>query len=248
MEFDLIIDSHSHWGPSLSMGTEVTTAELQRQLKQSGVNYVVLIPFPSTAIASNDINVRLLEETKRIRSFLPYHYIRECFEAEGFDPIPTEYYGGKWHWMRGWQDCASNYEVLRDSALPGLIEKLRVISKPIVFEEDLDFTVKFVQMADGLTLIIPHLGLLGGDPYDFLEAFKDNESIYFDTALASREQIRKFVETVGPERVLFGSDIPFSSMATELDKVLSLPISREDKELILAKNVIRLAKLEDLVG
>jgi predicted TIM-barrel fold metal-dependent hydrolase len=244
MEFDLIIDSHSHWGPSLSMGTEVTTAELQRQLKQSGISYVVLIPFPSTAIAKNDINVRLLEETGRIKSFIPYHYIRENYDAEGFNPIPHEYYGGKWHWMRGWQDAASNYQVLDDPALPGLIEKLRTIKKPIVFEEDLDFTEKFVDMAFGVTLIIPHLGLLGGNPYDFLRAFKENESICFDTALASREQIRKFVETIGPERVIFGSDVPFGSMHSELEKILSLTISHGDKELLLFKNIIRLAKLD----
>ena len=118
-----------------------------------------------------------------------------------------------------------------------------MIKKPIVFEEDFDFTVKFVDMAEGVTLIIPHLGLLGGNPYDFLSAFKDNESIYFDTALASRDQIKKFVETVGPERVLFGSDVPFGSMRSELDKILSLPISREDKEMLLYKNIINLAKL-----
>ena len=243
MEFDLIIDSHSHWGPSLSMGTEVTTAELQRQLKGSGISYVILIPFPSTAIANNDINIKLLEETKRIKSFLPYHYIRENYDVEGFDPIPDKYYGGKWHWMRGWQDTASNYQVLDDPGLPGLIEKLRAINKPIVFEEDFDFTVRFVDMAEGVTLIIPHLGLLGGNPYDFLKAFKDNESIYFDTALASRDQIKKFVETIGPERVIFGSDVPFGSMHSELDKILSLQISREDKELLLYKNIIDLAKL-----
>ncbi|MBP8745053.1 MAG: amidohydrolase family protein [Syntrophorhabdus sp.] len=244
MEFDLIIDSHSHWGPSLSMGTEVTTAELQRQLKASGISHVVLIPFPSTAIANNEINIKLLEETKQIQSFIPYHYIRENYDTDGFNPIPEAYSGGKWHWMRGWQDTASNYEVLDDPLLPGLIEKLRKINKPIVFEEDFEFTVKFVNMAEGVTLIIPHLGLLGGNPYDFLRAFKDNESIYFDTALASRDQIKKFVETIGPERVIFGSDVPFGSMASELDKVMSLQIPREDKELLLYKNIINLAKLD----
>ncbi len=100
------------------MGTEVASDELQRQLKRSGISYVVLIPFPSTAIANNDINVKLLEETKRIKSFLPYHYIRENYNVDGFDPIPDEYYGGKWHWMRGWQDSASNYQVLDGPRAP----------------------------------------------------------------------------------------------------------------------------------
>jgi len=188
--------------------------------------------------------VQLLEETKRVKSFIPYHYIRENYDVNVFDPIPDKYYGGKWHWMRGWQDTASNYKVLDDPALPGLIEKLRKINKPIVFEEDLAFTVKFVDMADGVTLIIPHLGLLGGNPYDFLRAFKHNKSIYFDTALASRDQILKFVETIGPGRVLFGSDVPFGSMRSELDKVLSLSVSHEDKEMLLFKNIIELAKLD----
>ncbi|HBA55703.1 MAG TPA: hypothetical protein DCZ04_14950 [Syntrophorhabdus aromaticivorans] len=244
MDFECIIDSHSHWGPSETLGVNVTTEELERQAKASGISRVVVIPFPSTAISNNRINVQLLEEAKKVPHFIPYHYIREDYDREGFDPIPEPYYGGKWHWMRGWQDTASNYEVLKDGALPNLIDQLRKINKPIIFEEDLDFTVKFVEMAPGLTLIIPHLGLLGGNPYDFLKAFRDNRSVYFDTALGTRDQILRFVEAIGPERVLFGSDVPFGSMRSELDKVLALPISHADKEMLLSKNIIRLTSLD----
>ena len=144
--------------------------------------------------------------------------------------------------MRGVQDSASNYEVLDDKALPGLIEKLRKIGKPIIFEEELSFTERFVEMADEVPLIIPHLGLLGGNQVDFLQSFKDNKDIYFDTALASRDMILRFVETVGPDRILFASDVPFGSMWSELSKVTTLPISDEDKEKILYKNFVRLTK------
>src|SRR3972149_2289658 len=61
-----IIDSHTHWGPSLTMGTEVTTEELLRQAEQSGVNQIVIFPFPSTALADERINERLLEEAGRV--------------------------------------------------------------------------------------------------------------------------------------------------------------------------------------
>jgi len=44
------------------------------------------------------------------------------------------------------------------------------------------------------------------------------------------------VETIGPERILFGSDVPFGSMKPELTKVLTLPIPDGEKELILSKN------------
>ena len=61
-----IIDSHTHWGPSLTMGTEVTTEELLRQAEQSGVNQIVIFPFPSTALADERINEKLLEEAHRV--------------------------------------------------------------------------------------------------------------------------------------------------------------------------------------
>ncbi|HOJ43767.1 MAG TPA: amidohydrolase family protein [Syntrophorhabdaceae bacterium] len=243
MEFEYIIDSHCHWGPSITLGIDITTKELQNQMKQSGVTHVFIIPFPSTAIDNNEINVRLLEETKKIKDFIPYHYIREDYDIEGFDPIPEGYYGGKWHWMRGWQDSASNYKVLEDKALPGLIEKIKKTNKPVIFEEELRFTEIFVEMAEGMKIIIPHLGLLGGNPMSFLKSFKEKENVYFDTALASQNEILKFVETVGPHRVIFGSDVPFGNMKHELSKVLNLPISYIDKELLLFKNIARITGL-----
>ncbi len=244
MKPDLIIDSHSHWGPSITLGIDVTTAELLGQRQQSGIDYVIIIPFPSTAIARNSVNMEVLAETGRVPSFFPYHYIREDYDAEGFDPIPAEYLGGKWHWMRGWQDSASNYQVLDDESLPRLVEKIRKTGKPIIFEEELDFTKRFVDMFPGLPLIIPHLGMLGGYPGDFLKAFEKAETVYFDTALGSRDMIGEFVRTIGPERVLFGSDVPFGSMRSELSKVLALSLPDSDRHLVLAGNVMRLTGLE----
>ena len=238
MALDTIIDSHTHWGHSLTMGSTVTTGELLAQQKESGVTQVILIPFPSTAIASNEINLRVLEEAAKVSSFIPYFYIREDFPR-----IPEEYYGGKWHWMRGVQDASSNYRVLDDPQLPALISDLTEIGKPIVFEEEFEFTEKFVAMAPGMPIIIPHLGMLGGNPSDFLEAFRDKSCIYFDTALASQSTIQKFVDTIGPERILFAADVPFGNMRSEVSKVHALTIPDSDKELILSKNIIRLAKL-----
>lgn len=240
LDFEYIIDSHTHWGPSLSMGIEVTTDELLKQKAEAGITHVVIMPFPSTAIETNEINLRLLDETKRVKWFIPYHYIREDFERDGFEPVPDGYFGGKWHWMRGVQDSSSNYKVLNDPKLPGLIERLKATKRPILFEEELSFTERFIEMAEGVTFIIPHLGLLGGDPYRFLESFKGYENVFFDTALAGREQILRFVEVIGPKRVLFASDVPFGYMATELQKVVSLPIPDDEKEFILFRNIIRL--------
>lgn len=236
-----IIDSHTHWGPSVTMGTEVTTREILRQAEQSGVDRIVIFPFPSQALADETINRDLLAECRRIDPFIPYYYIPEDLRA-----IPREdgFYGGKWHWTRGIQDVSSNYEVLKDPDLPKFIETSQGIDLPIVFEEELAFTEAFVRMTRTLKVIIPHMGLLGGSPMDFLERFKNRENVFFDTALASRNTIAAYVDQVGSERILFGSDIPFGTMKSELRKVLSLQIGDREKENILGGNLKRLIKLD----
>jgi predicted TIM-barrel fold metal-dependent hydrolase len=233
--YETIVDSHVHWGPSITLGMEVTTPAILREQKESGVTHVIILPFPSTAIMNNDVNAQLLAETQKVAHFIPYFYIRE-----NFSPIPPGYFGGKWHWMRGWQDTESNYNVLQDSELPDLVEKLLNVGKPIIFEEELDFTVQFVDRFPDLKLIIPHLGMLGGNPLDFLRRFKNKENIYFDTALGQTGTIHEFVRTLGPERVIFGSDIPFGSMENELSKVLAVPLNNADTERILYRNILEL--------
>ncbi len=162
-----IIDSHTHWGPSVTLGIDVTSEELLRQARQSRMERVVIFPFPSQALADEGINSRLLEEAKKNKVFIPYYYI-----PEDLRPIPRErgFLGGKWHWVRGLQDCSSNYSVLEDSNLGAFIEESEEIDLPIVFEEELGFTEAFVKRTKSLKIIIPHLGMLGGNPLDFLQA------------------------------------------------------------------------------
>jgi predicted TIM-barrel fold metal-dependent hydrolase len=50
----------------------------------------------------------------------------------------------------------------------------------------------------------------------------------------------RFVQEIGAERVLSGSDIPLGTMANELQKILTLPISDREWEAILGGNICRL--------
>jgi predicted TIM-barrel fold metal-dependent hydrolase len=222
------------------MGTEVTTEELLRQSEQNGVSRIVIFPFPSMALADEGVNDKVIDEANRVKKFIPYYYVPETMK-----PIPEGkgFYGGKWHWMRGIQDSSSNYKALEDLKLKEFIEASEKIDLPIVFEEELAFTESFVKKTKNLKIIIPHLGMLGGDPLDFLRVFKKRENVYFDTALISSNTAMKFIEKIGHERILFGSDIPFGTMKWELEKVLSLPIGDDKKEWILSKNLKRLIGL-----
>jgi predicted TIM-barrel fold metal-dependent hydrolase len=85
--------------------------------------------------------------------------------------------------------------------------------------------------------------MLGGDPLDFLRAFKHNKNVYFDTSLARPGIIMEYLRTIGPERLIFGSDVPFGMMSQELEKIFSLPIGEDERNLILSKNIKGLIRL-----
>jgi predicted TIM-barrel fold metal-dependent hydrolase len=192
------------------------------------------------ALVDEGINQKLLDEAARVGEFIPYYYIPETMRLI---PDGKGFYGGKWHWMRGIQDCSSNYQALEDPRLGEFIEASEKIDLPIILEEELAFTEAFVKKTKSLKIIIPHLGMLGGNPMDFSQAFKGRENVYFDTALASTDTVMRYIEKIGHERILFGSDIPFGTMKRELEKVLSLPIGDDKKERILSKNLKKLIGL-----
>ncbi len=83
-----------------------------------------------------------------------------------------------------------------------------------------------------------------GNPMDFLARFKGRENIYFDGALAGQGTIKAYVDQVGMERVLFGSDVSFETMKDKLRKVLSLKVGDREMENILGGNLKRMTGLE----
>jgi len=236
-----IIDAHTHWGPSVTLGMDVTSEELLNQADKSGVEKIIIFPFPSQALADEGVNEKVLGEARHSERFIPYYYI-----PDDLRPIPKDkgFCGGKWHWTRGVQDCSSNYEVLKDPRLDEFIEESEQIDLPIIVEEDLAFTKMFAKRTKTLKIIIPHLGMLGGNPLDFIGSFKDNKNIFFDTALAGQNTILQFIRQLGPERILFGSDVPFGTIKGELGKILSLPIGDNEKELIFSRNIKDLIRLD----
>ncbi len=63
---------------------------------------------------------------------------------------------------------------------------------------------------------------------------------YADTALAPIGHMRHFIQTYGPDRLLFGSDFPFGMPGHELRKVLALDLSSTDLGKVLSGNLLGL--------
>ncbi len=221
----------------MSLGINVDPVGVIEQMKVSGVHRCMVFPFPSMALRDSKIIGWVVDQCRKYRVFYPFYYV-----LNDLKPVPSSprFVGVKWHWVRGISDFKSNYDVLKDEGLHELVDSFVKQKLPVIFEEELDFTKKFVKMFPDVTLIIPHLGMLGGAPLDFLEEFKGCENVFFDTSLAPASILEGFIREIGVNRVIYGSDIPFGSIETEKNKMLRLNLRDEDMELILGRNILSL--------
>jgi predicted TIM-barrel fold metal-dependent hydrolase len=79
--------------------------------------------------------------------------------------------------------------------------------------------------------------------YEKMVIFFENSNVYFDTAVAPLEAIQYILDHVGPERVIFASDVSgtklpfFNFPKVELQKLAKLNLDQDSYRLILAANI-----------
>ncbi|MCL2147150.1 MAG: amidohydrolase family protein [Synergistaceae bacterium] len=97
----------------------------------------------------------------------------------------------------------------------------------------------------GGVIIAAHLG--GHAQWNDVEDYLAGTCIYLDTSMGfeyfSEEQFLRIVEKHGADKILFGSDAPWSNAATEIEHLKSLPLPGEAITAILGGNAGRLLKL-----
>lgn len=94
-------------------------------------------------------------------------------------------------------------------------------------------------------LIFAHMG--GMLQWDLVEYFLAGENIYFDLAycniLGNSQQISRIIQKHGADKILYGTDYPWTSPAALTRFVHNLPLTQEEKEQIFYKNAASLLNL-----
>ena len=130
------------------------------------------------------------------------------------------------------------YEKCCELRLPVLIhcgDRRRDFSHPRHLRRALD---RFPE----LTVIAAHLG--GWSLWDeALEALLST-NCYLDISSSMMfmppEQTATYIRAYGVHRILFGTDFPVWDPATEVERLLALPLSEEEKQMIASQNARRL--------
>lgn len=61
-----------------------------------------------------------------------------------------------------------------------------------------------------------------------------------ETSLIDGDMVASAIRTLGAERLIFGSDVPWSVPKVEIEKIASLDVYRDDINKVLYKNAGRL--------
>jgi len=199
-----VIDAHVHVGANRNTkyyGEE----ELWRNLKEAGAEGAVIFAFPEDIYRIVDnvesrigANEYVLKVASRSRYLYPFYFVWNDYAIpDNLD----QYCGVKWH--RHYDEPRYDYDDPRCKRFLHEIKKLKI---PVILEEEFNETKRFIRENPEIDVIIPHIGKLNGG-YVRMEAFYDDENIYFDTSTASIEAIRNCLEAVGPSRIIFGPDV-----------------------------------------
>ena len=94
-------------------------------------------------------------------------------------------------------------------------------------------------------MVAAHLG--GQRQWNEVEEYLVGTDMYMDTSMGMNyyphDQFVRIVKNHGADKILFGSDSPWSRAGEEIEALNSLSLTQEEKDLILHKNAKRILKI-----
>jgi predicted TIM-barrel fold metal-dependent hydrolase len=242
----MIIDSHVHIGNDRD-GTRQTVLGLKKNMKAYGVDKAIIFPFDEetdlvkASIALLQYRSESMkpflrfdpkkikpEEVERLLAEYPFYGVKLHPRAQNFDPIDKRYY--------------PIYKKMEESGKPLLIHSRKAIplfgrSKVIDGRySDPDRIVKLAKSFPDLDIILAHFA--GISKYA-IDTIKKEDNLFIETSIFGTTFLVKMIaERIGPEKMMFGSDSPYSDQEIEVLKVKKSGLSKTDLDKILYKNMI----------
>lgn len=264
-----VIDFHTHCFPdeiapkaidSLSKGYEIHTVfdgtinGLLKQMDIDGITASVIVPVATKPSQVEPINNWIAQvSSERIIGFGAMHPDYPDPEKEVARMASMGIKGIKF--QPNWQGCRPDdqrmfpiYRAIEGSKLIALFHSGQEL-KPL--PENLAPPEAFAEVHDrfpDMTMVVAHMG--GYLMWDEVEKYLLGSDVYLDTSCSVPWALSdsRFVEMVrahGIDKILFASDSPCSPASPQLQQILSLPLTDEEKEQIIWRNAARLLGIQE---
>jgi len=146
-----------------------------------------------------------------------------------------------------------------DPRMYPVLEKAQELNMPVLFHTGTHFhagaRLKYCrpEYLDDIAIDFPELRIIAahfGFPwfYEAMAVVQKNANVYFNIAgWAPRyipEHVLRMINGPLADRALLGSDFPFGKQEDMIKSVMKADLSQQERELILAKNAVRILHLE----
>lgn len=244
-------DSTAHFGHPYSALTEMTCDSLLSHMDVWGVDISVIQPVvtkPSQTVTTNTWAAEA--QCDKIIAFGGIHPDTDDYKRDLDLVASLGLKGIKLHaeYQRFYPEEERMLRIYDYAFSKGLIVLHHAGFDPGMPEPFHSNPERFAKMLDSLSggiFVLAHLG--SQEMWDDVEKYLVGKDVYFDTSMGfecySNEQFMRIVKNHGADKILFGSDSPWSNASKELAILNSLPLSETEKRLILCDNAKRLLKI-----
>jgi len=238
-----IIDMHCHIGVSVD-GAGITFDELRDTMDRYPVDLCVVFPIDEEdkGATYERLNERIADYASRDPRLFAFGRVdptagdaalaeMDRFESLGLRGLKLHPFSEKF----GPEIASPAFEKAGSLGIPVMLH-----SSQRSFREELDGWRKVFSLASS-PVVIAHGGK---DNYRRLAAMMTEfDNVYTDTTAQSYFRTMYMYHTVGPERLVYGSDLPYSHPAVERAKY-DLILSREDSGMVFYGNAAKILKIE----
>lgn len=258
----MIIDFHTHVFPEQMAGktirkmekeakvkafTNGTLQELIHSMKENHVTISVLLPVATRPSQFETINRYAAEVSGRegIISFGGIHPDTEHYKEELQEIKRLGLPGIKLHpdYQATFIDDPKMIRIIQYASELGLIVSIHAgldIGLPDPIHCPPERTAKMLEQieSDKARIILAHMG--GFDQWDAVEKYLVGRKVWFDTAYTlgsiSQEQFRRIVRNHGADRILFGTDSPWSGQKESIELLSEMKLTENEMESIFWRN------------
>lgn len=261
----MIIDVHAHCFPDqlapkalAILGEKAgippmldgTVGQLEAAMGKAGIDLSVLLPIATKPEQTVGVNQWAIEaQNNKLISFGTIHPAYANWREEIKRLAESGIKGVKFH--PNYQDFSVD-----DPKLFPIYEELFSAGLMALFHAGLDLWYtepnrchprqlgRLLTLFPGGTVITAHMG--GFRCWDEVETNLIGRELYFDSAYSfaelGAEKMRRLIKSHGAEKILFGTDAPWTDPKVEIAQIRSLDLTEEEINKILGENARRLLR------
>jgi hypothetical protein len=237
----MIIDAHSHC--DIKFGWKHLPEDIIEMMKTTGIDKAVITTygdFPGEEPAALE---RLYQNLKKY----PYQFIGGFIRINpwyGEKAVELLVNAVKEHSIKGLKIHPVSAVIWPNHPLTlSLLKKAAELNVPAYIhsgDDPMSLPLHIERAAKECPETIILMGHFGGFHYynDAIKVAKKYRNVLLETSgMPFPKVIRKAIDILGPERIVFGSDMPGLHPAVELAKIKAAELTGEEEELILCKNI-----------